>query len=250
MKEEEIKEENGEENNSKQMDLSGRLFTASVKPAWPKIKIDLLMKEMTGVAVIWAINHDKDTNEEGEIIENHTHFVIEYETPRKISTLAKLLGCEPNFIILGKSKKALIRYLTHLDDSSKHRYDPEEVLTNSGIPYAETVLGAFLTDRQIADLIREGKGYDLLGVVSTSKLRTIQAFLQYDVSGRISRQLAEQGEMIGSLMDTIGNIENRVDSVLNDFSKGFTKIGADLVTVLMGIREEAKLARINKITKR
>jgi len=250
MKEEEIKEENGEENNSKQMALSGRLFTASVKPAWPKIKIELLMNEMMGVATIWAINHDKDTNEEGEMVENHTHFIIEYETPRKISTLAKLLGCEPNFIILGKSKKALLRYLTHLDDSSKHRYDPEEVLTNSGIPYAETVVGAFLTDRQIADLIREGKGYDLLGVVSTSKLRTIQAFLQYDVSGRISRQLAEQGEMIGSLMDTIGNIENRVDDVLNDFQKGFTKIGTELVSVLMGIREEAKLARINKITKR
>jgi hypothetical protein len=205
---------------------------------------------MLDVAAIWAITHDKDTNEQGEIIEAHTHIVIEYETPRKVSTLAKLFNCEPNFIELGKSKKALLRYLTHLDDTDKHRYDPEEVLTNSGIPYAETIIGAFLNDKQIADLIREGKGYELLGVVPTGKLRTIQAFLQYDVSGRISRQLAEQGEMIGALMDTIGNIENRVDSVLTDFSKGFTKIGADLVTVLMGIREEAKLARINKITKR
>jgi len=243
-------EEEQQQKKEKQLALSGRLFTASLKPAWPKLKIELLMNEMIGVANIWAINHDKDTNEEGEIIEAHTHIVIEYETPRKISTLVKLLNCEPNFIELGKSKKALLRYLTHLDDTDKHRYDPEEVSTNSGIPYAETIIGAFLNDKQIADLIREGKGYELLGVVPTGKLRTIQAFLQYDVSGRISRQLAEQGEMIGALVDTIGSIEQRVDKAMTDISQGVVKVGADLVNALLGIKEEAKAARINKIVKR
>ena len=81
------------------MAVSGRVFIASLKPVWTKEKMQKFVDSMKGTALIYMINHDRDSNPEtGELIEPHTHFLIEYQTPRKILTVANLLEVEPNFI--------------------------------------------------------------------------------------------------------------------------------------------------------
>jgi hypothetical protein len=225
--------------------LSSRLFIASLKPVWDEKKIEKFIKSMTGTAQVWVMTHDQDTNEDGELIEPHTHFVIEYETPRKISTVANILDCADNFIRIGESKKGSLRYLCHLDDADKFQYDPKQVKTNTG-DYNEQILAGMLSDKQIADYIRDGKGYELLGLVPANKLRTIQSFLAYDRTGQINGQLMRVGEQLAFLSDKISNIEQMAIGLIN----GATKSMEAMTTGVMRIADEARLARIKAQTKR
>jgi hypothetical protein len=225
---------------------TSRLFTSSLKPAWNKQKIEKFLNDYQGTFQAWIINHDKDTNADGEIIENHTHLVNEYDTPRKLTSVANLLQCETNFVEYGKSKKALLRYLTHKDETDKFKYADEEVFTNADAPYHEQVLANNLSDKEIAEYIKEGKGTDLLGVVNISKLRTIQAFLQYDRTGQIAKQLKDVGEKLETLNTSILNIETMATNLV----KGATKTMEQMTTGIIRIADEAKLARLKANAKR
>jgi hypothetical protein len=214
---------------------TSRLFTASLKPFWSIAKSEKFCKSMNGSANIWIITHDKDTNTEGKIIEAHTHIVIEYDTPRKLSTVANLLEVPQNFIELGKSKKALLRYLTHKDDLDKFQYADTEVISNYSQPYAELIFANNLSDRQIADLIKEGKGYDLFGLVPVNKLRTIQSFLQYDRAGHISRQMQQLLDILNAVDGRLQNIEGIAVGLMTagtrtiqQFTEGINKIASEV----------------------
>jgi hypothetical protein len=230
--------------NIKKADTS-RLFTASLKPEWEKAKIDKFIKSMAGSAKVWVITHDKDQNEQGELIDPHTHFILEYETPRKLSTVANLLQVATNFIELGQSKKALLRYLTHKDDPEKFQYEDEFVITNSG-NYTDQILAGNLSDKQIADYIRDGRGYELLDLVPANKLRTIQAFLAFDRSGQIQAQLLKVSEQLTFMTDKITNIEQMAVGLIT----GATKTMEQLTTGIIRIADEAKLARIKSTARR
>ncbi len=221
--------------------MTGRNFTASLKPAWTTEKIDKLLQDLTGTATLWIINHDKDIDTEtGELIENHTHILLEYETPRKIGTVANLLEVEPNFIELVKSKKALIRYLTHKDDTDKYQYDDQEVKTNSTIQYADYVMGSNLSDKEIARFIAEGRGTDLLGVVNASKLRTIQAFMQYDRTGMMAREIS----MMRTKLETMGTALENINAIATDFQMAATKGLTSMNDAMLRIADE--IAKVNK----
>ncbi len=223
--------------------MTGRNFTASLKPAWNTEKINKILQDLTGTATVWVINHDKDIDTEtGELIENHTHILLEYETPRKIGTVANLLEVEPNFIELVKSKKALIRYLTHKDDTDKYQYDDQEVKTNSTIQYADYVMGSNLSDKEIAQYIAEGRGMDLLGVVSSTKLRTIQAFMQFDRTGMMAREIS----MMRNKLDTMGTALDNISAIATDFQMAAAKGLSSWNDALNRIGDEiAKVRSIN-----
>jgi hypothetical protein len=146
---------------------------------------------------------------------------------------------------VGQSKKALLRYLTHLDDTDKYQYSPDQVKTNSG-DYTETILGNSLSDKQIAEYIKDGKGYELLGIIPANKLRTIQAFLSYDRAGQINNQLKQVGEQLAFLSDKISNIEQMAVGLIT----GATKTMEQMTTGIIRIADEAKLARIKAAAKR
>lgn len=221
------------------MGNTSRTFTASLKPAWSRSKIDEFCLKLTGVATVFCINHDRDFNEEtGELKETHTHILLDYETPRKITTVANLLEVEPNFIELVKSKKAMMKYLIHQDEPEKAQYQVAEVITNSTVPYDELILGQSLSDREIANHIRNGRGVELLGVVSATKLRTIQAFLQFDRSGIIQAELKavnEKLERLTRFVDTVeyitrGLIEN-INVQTEQLVSGILKIADEIEKV-------------------
>jgi hypothetical protein len=204
--------------------LSGRVFTASLKPHWTGEKITDFLELNKGAFSAYVINHDKDIDADtGELVEPHTHFYIEYDTPRKLSTVANLLGVAPNFIEIVRNKMGALRYLTHKDQKTKAKYDDAQVHTNADIDYTTAVMASNLTDRQIADYIANGKGIDLLGIVPSGRLRTIQSFLHFDRSGQIQSEIA--------------NLNAKLDMIV-EFTQDCKRMADNLVDALQGAGEK------------
>lgn len=196
--------------------LTGRVFTASLKPSWTGEQIADWLAETKGALSAYVITHDKDYNTEtGELVEPHTHIYIEYDTPRKISTVANLLKVAPNFVEVVRNKKGALRYLTHKDQQTKAKYDDTQVFTNANIPYTTAVMGATLTDKDIADYIRNGRGIDLLGIVPSGKLRTIQSFLHFDRSGQIQSEIASLNAKLDTIVEFVQDCKCMADNLVD-----------------------------------
>jgi hypothetical protein len=207
------------------MSKSGRAFSASLKPAWSKDKIVDWLAEHKGAFVAYVITHDRDVNvDTGEAVESHTHVYIEYDTPRKVSTVANLLGVADNFIEVVRNKKGMLRYLTHKDLETKVKYSDDEVYTNADTDYKTAVMGAMLSDKEISEYIRNGRGIELLGIVPAAKLRTIQAFLHYDKSVVV----AEEIKRLNSKIDTIVEFVQQCKLMADNLALALRGVGSSL----------------------
>ena len=219
---------------------SGRVFGASLKPAWSVDKINEFLDKTKGDITVFAINHDKDG------VEVHTHLYLEYSTPRKISTVANLLEVEPNFIELVKNKKGYLRYLTHKDEEDKHKYNDDDVYTNSDVSYSTLVLGNSLSDKEIAQYLIEGKGIDLLGIVSSGKLRTIQSFLHFDNSNAQLQQI----RLLNDKIDAISEVLDRVGIIAESFVNSVNVGANELVSGMKLIADTISKATTIGITRK
>lgn len=217
---------------------SGRTFTISLKPYWDIIQIEEFINAMTGTAVVYAITHNKDTNEEGKPVEAHTHIMLEYDTPRKISTIANIFSVEPNFVEIVRNKAGMLRYLTHLDIPDKHVYDFNEVITNNPVGYEMAVLGNSMSDKEIANYIIAGKGMDLIGVVSVSKLRAIQGFIHFDQSNAMLREIRRTNDKLDSVLDIVDSTKLIVDNFLTGLGEGITYSVETLTGALVSVSKE------------
>lgn len=224
------------------MTNSARTFTASLKPAWDDDKIIKFLNDTKSIAKVWIINHDKDINEHGEIVEKHTHILLDYSTPRKIQTISNLLGVADNFIEIVRNKKGVLRYLTHIDDDDKYKYSVDEVFTNDTIPYAHAVLGAGLSDRDIAEYLMSGRGFELLGVVSGHRLRTIQSFLHFDMNKENNAIMKDMQMRLTRLTDAL----DKVESIAVQFISGLTHSAEQVKDGMSRIANEIKMARIKR----
>jgi hypothetical protein len=213
--------------------MTGRTFAASLKPVWELKKIERFLLNMQGTATVFIINHDKDYNEHGEVVEPHTHVYIDYPTPRKITTVANLLEVETNFIELVKNKKGFLRYLTHKDEDDKYKYSDDEVYTNSSVSYTATLLGNQLSDREIAEYIMQGKGIELLGIVSSSKLRTIQGFLHFDNSNMQLKEIRALNDKLDAVADTLKQFERYAYNAVKQFGNNAEKMANALVELAL-----------------
>lgn len=225
---------------------SGRVFGASLKPAWSADKIQQFLEATRGDILVYIINHDKDNNDLGEIVEPHTHIYLEYETPRKLSTVANLLEVEANFIEIIRNKKGYLRYLTHKDDLDKFQYDNSEVLTNSSLSYDLRLLGASLSDKEIADYILEGRGLDLLGIVPAGRLRTIQSLLHFDTSNATLNQVRELNYKLDKVVNFVDHLDLTIKELLVNASTG----AKALIDGLHSISKEISAFRSTAITRR
>lgn len=230
---------------------TGRVFTSSLKPAWDSAKVDDFLQRTKGGCVVYIINHDRDVNEDGAVLEEHTHIYIEYDTPRKLSTVANLLGVELNFIEIVRNKKGMLRYLTHKDQNTKVKYDDEEVYTNADLTYSQAVAGASMNDRDIAEYIRSGRGLDLLGVVPAGKLRTIQSFLHFDTSKQVLAEIEGLREDVDSMRLTLDRVAEYTDNAqeLADFLVSALQDAGDK-TLLAAEELSGALKQINRISRR
>ena len=218
--------------------MTGRVFGASLKPAWNEQKIQEFLKKTKGDIVVYLINHDKDTSETGEQVEAHTHIYLEYVNPRKITTVANLLGVETNFVEVIRNKKGYLRYLTHLDEEEKHRYEASEVYTNSEQEYSMRVRGNAITDKEIAEYLKQGRGMELLGLVSASRLRTIQSFMHFDNSNRVLGEIRRLNSKMDNIIEVVDNVDSfiknageLINSGIMSMSESFEVIAAEMIKV-------------------
>ena len=232
--------------------MTGRTFATSLKPAWTEDRILLFCNNMIGTAKVFVINHNRDIDPDTkEPIEDHTHFLLEYDTPRKITTVANVFDVEPNFIELVRNKKGMMRYLTHMDDPDKAQYQPYEVITNSPVPYADIIKGQGLSDKEIAQYIDEGRGLELLDIVNPTKLRTIQTFIHFNRTKAIQKNtdtmVENQGRMISELL-TIKKAMTNIDEIAQEFKEGLLTTGTAMKEGLERIANE--IANYKRLMKR
>jgi hypothetical protein len=149
---------------------------------------------------------------------------IEYDTPRKVSTVARLLGVAENFVEIVRNKKGMLRYLTHKDQKTKVKYDDDDVYTNADIDYKTAVMGAMMSDKEIADYLRNGRGLELLGIVPASKLRTIQSFLHFDRS----KQIADEIRRLNGKIDTIIEFTEKCSKMADELALALRSVGSSL----------------------
>lgn len=211
--------------------MSGRVFGASLKPVWSVEQIEDFLINTNGDMNVFIINHDKDVDEEGGKVEAHTHIYIEYSTPRKITTVANLLNVEANFIEIVRNKKGYLRYLTHMDEDEKYRYSNDEVYSNSPVPYEQLILGNSMTDKEIAEYIVQGKGMELLGMVSASKLRTIQGFVHFDQSNTFLREIRDLNRKIDRIVEIAEDVEKATQTFIGVINQGIMSIPEALNTI-------------------
>lgn len=213
---------------------SSRTFTISIKPALTNEQVNEYIKQVNGVATLWAITHDKDSDENGEIVEPHTHILLDYRTPRKISTVANLFGVEPNFIELVRNKTGMLRYLTHMDEETKYKYDGDLVITNDKIPYTQLILSSELTNQDIVKFIKEGKGLELIDLVPVHRLRAVQSFLHFDNSNTLLNEV----RAIRSDMTILKDAVNTVLDMANQFKDGLEYSAVELTKAMIMIASE------------
>jgi hypothetical protein len=99
-----------------------------------------------------------------------------------------------------------------MDEQDKYIYDASEVYTNHNQSYEMLVRGNSITDKEIAEYLKQGRGMELLGLVSASRLRTIQSFIHFDNSNLVLDEIRH----LNSKMDTIVEIADNVERLAND----------------------------------
>lgn len=101
----------------------------------PIEKIEAVCKEVS--IEYFIILHDRDITPTGELKRPHYHIVIETAERIRAGTIlnryAKLLDVDKTLIQIEPclNYNYHIRYLLHLDDESKAKYAPHEILTNA-----------------------------------------------------------------------------------------------------------------------
>lgn len=230
----------------KERGLQSRVFTFSIKPKWDDKKIQEHLDLMKGVAEMYVVNHDRDKNDQGELVEPHTHIMLIYSTPRRISTIANAFALSTNFVEVVKNKMAMLRYLTHLDQPSKTSYEPSEVKTNS-IDYAEVIQGASMTDKEVIEAVLHGKEFDLIGVVPMARIRLAQSLVHNKRLAAAETNLAlirDQNFKLAATIEHMSQSVERIDNYFSQLVNNLTQVGTKAQEGIIKIAEEIKRARL------
>ena len=103
--------------------------------------------------------HDQDLNADGEVKKPHYHVILLWDGPttksnaQAVVDLIRGVGCFAMATLRGAA-----RYLCHLDNPEKHRYNPEDVKQLGGLVYDDIINSAsddLLTLYEIFDWIDE-----------------------------------------------------------------------------------------------
>ena len=79
------------------------------------------------------ILHDKDKNEDGTTKKAHWHVVIKTRNATWNTALAKQLGLTSNYFQQVRNETAMVGYLIHWNEETKHQYDFEECLGSDSL---------------------------------------------------------------------------------------------------------------------
>lgn len=101
--------------------------------------------------------HDMDVTAEGEVKKAHYHVLAQFDAPVPDTAATAYFAragvtAPPEQV---KSIKGYARYLVHMDDHDKHRYDDRGVLALSGAVWAAVALEDGEADNRLLDEIEE-----------------------------------------------------------------------------------------------
>lgn len=111
--------------------IAGVLYTDSAPNNWRS-----LVEELHIMALISPL-HDKDIQADGKPKKPHYHVMLIFDGPVTINRASELLhdvGCI-EYTQSVHSVTSYARYLCHLDDHDKHRYDAKDVSAFGGADY-------------------------------------------------------------------------------------------------------------------
>ena len=97
------------------------------------------LDEMVVPSLISPI-HDSDVKEDGEKAKPHCHVISFWEQPQRYNVVLSILqkGCgfdEVKYIQPVANVRAMMRYLIHLDNPDKVKYNPRDVIEVAGAKY-------------------------------------------------------------------------------------------------------------------
>lgn len=101
-----------------------------------------ILAEAGGQALISPL-HQYDTNADGEVKKAHYHVVLLWDGPTTYSNALEVVhliggvGCKAMVTLRGAA-----RYLCHLDNPEKYRYDPADVQQIGGLVYDDIINSA------------------------------------------------------------------------------------------------------------
>ncbi len=115
-------------------------------PNWADTLLDNLQNDNEYVKNWAFIVHDKDCDDDGNIIEPHLHLVLDLKTSLQLSTIGNIVGVEKQYVSSIKQKKraggryyadigGALSYLTHRNAKDKHQYDDSEVIAMPGFDW-------------------------------------------------------------------------------------------------------------------
>lgn len=135
----------------------------------PIDELQTKIERLKNVGLIrWAyIKHDKDKNEDGELVAPHYHFTLQFKKRVSVDSIAKRLKENANqFEIMTKrglnakvSANNAFAYLVHRTENAreKYQYDPKDVVSNFDFPKFIQELAEQMTPQDILDMLGEGK---------------------------------------------------------------------------------------------
>lgn len=110
------------------------LYPESCAPDWPSYL------EHWKIRAIASPVHDRDKNKDGSLKKPHIHLMLLYPGSKTAASVKRMIeplkavGLEPIHNV-----QRLARYLCHMDDPDKARYNPKEVKTFGGVDYATMI---------------------------------------------------------------------------------------------------------------
>lgn len=108
-----------------------RIFTGVLYPDSKSYDYQDMLKILGDVFDEFAfVSHDSDVDAAGNPKKVHTHWLGRLQNPTTIAGISLRTTLPAHDIEAGKSFKALVRYLIHLDDPDKAQYDPVSVTAN------------------------------------------------------------------------------------------------------------------------
>lgn len=117
------------------------------------------------------IYHDQDIDSEGKVKKPHYHVLVMLDTPhglRRIKKMVSFVGGANDSFCEVANLKGYARYLCHLDNLEKHRYQISEVVSLSGADYEKFIFtesDRIMLVREIIEFCRSNRIYSYARLV-------------------------------------------------------------------------------------
>lgn len=110
--------------------------------------------------------HDKDMNPTGEAKKPHWHVVVSFKSPSSYAKACEVFGAigavvPPEQECRVKDFRQMARYLCHLDQPDKHRYNMQDVVSIGAIDYQSLVMSNADEDAMLDDIFETMDTYHL-----------------------------------------------------------------------------------------